>query len=138
MAYDYDTRYQAIYNMSRRNNIQDFIRVIIDHLNPHTDLAITRRSYPSQASHFRQSTLSVPFHEEHEREKQVFSHSTRSLNLSYLIFLFLSIISIISQILRFNDKPKFPGPTPFVNPFGPNIGAYSSGTQLNCKFALPC
>jgi hypothetical protein len=51
---------------------------------------------------------------------------------------YFSLHHVLDQILRFKDKPKFPGPTPFVNPFGPNIGAYSSGTQLNCKFALPC
>mmetsp|Transcript_13579 Transcript_13579/g.16488 ORF Transcript_13579/g.16488 Transcript_13579/m.16488 type:complete len:91 (+) Transcript_13579:85-357(+) len=50
--------------------------------------------------------------------------------------IFLYILTIYT--LRFTERPRFPGPTPFVNPLAPSMGAYSSGTQLICKLALPC
>ena len=55
--------------------------------------------------------------------KYTYATSTKPFKLKLILF--------IIYTLRFNDKPKLPGPTPFVNPEGPKNGAYSSGTQLN-------
>ena len=42
-----------------------------------------------------------------------------------------------SQMLTVTERPRLPGPTPRVKPFGPSIAAESSGTHVSCRLVLP-